>query len=161
MSIAPERGVRKMSQTKHSGMITEKIERRENIEVIYKITIGRETTGLVVFPETLEKLIKKEVLHEPAELVDIASNQLKVKSEKARIIYEFNVSPSLESYRVIESVLLNNHIWICDNFFREINDPELKTELKYAMKIKELDKMIDDLFELLNLYRMNEEQEDD
>jgi hypothetical protein len=142
-------------------MTLEKIEKPgKKLSVIYKVTIGAKSTPLEVFPETLEELINREIyLPDPVELSEAIKQQFK-KDEEARVTYEFNISHDLESYRVIITINVGNDIWIHETSMKNLI-PELKTQLKYAVKIMELDKMIDDLFELLNLYRINEEPEDD
>jgi len=44
---------------------------------------------------------------------------------------------------------------------KPLEDAELKTQLKYALKLRDLYRMIDDAFEVIELLRMNEWIEED
>jgi hypothetical protein len=170
ITIAPERAVRKMSvRPRHAGMVKELFETREKIETIYKVTVGKNFNKktLEVFPQTIKRLRDINVyLLEPDELAESIREEFRrsderVKDETARVIYEFNITEDGEKFKIDITVIIGNHTFMSEGYYMPIPDEDLKTQLKYALKIMELDKMIDDLFELLNLYRINEELEEE
>jgi hypothetical protein len=69
--------------------------------------------------------------------------------------YDFLVDDDVQSYQVNIDVNVGIHSFVDVGTPKPIEDVELKTQLKYAMEIKELDKMIDDAFEVIELLTKN------
>ena len=77
------------------------------------------------------------------------------------MFYGLIVSQDAESYWILRSVTIGNYRWLHQTAPKELNDTELKIQLKYALKIRELDKMLDDCNKKLEQYRINKEREED
>ena len=162
--------MRRMSQIpRHSGMVKELVEKpNETTEAIYKVTVGKnfDKKTLEVFPETIKRMLDLDVyLLRPEELAEAIREEFRRAGKNvdgtARVIYEFNITEDAERYKVDITVFIGNNVFSSVGTHIPIPDKETKTQLKYALKIMEQDKMIDDLFEVLNLYRINEQKEED
>jgi hypothetical protein len=149
---------------RHAGFIIELRKTLEDgdkkIEVFYSIkTTSRKP--IEVLPETLERIIETAKLPEPKQLVEKTMKKLNLNSDDPRVNYEFLIDEDAESYKVNTAVTIGNHTFLSIGTPKPITDTELRIQLRYALKILEEDKMIDDLFENLELCRMNEEEDDE
>ena len=150
-------------------MVKELVENTsEKVETVYRVTVGKdfEKKTLEVFPETIKRLLDLNVyLLSPEELVEAIKEEFRRAGRNvdgvARVIYEFNISEDAEKYKIDITVFIGDNDFSSVGTYMPIPDEDIKTQLKYALKIMEQDRMIDDLFELLSFCRMNEELEGD
>jgi hypothetical protein len=149
-------------------MVKELVESTGEVETVYKVTVGKDFNKrtLEVFPHTIKRLLDLNVyLLRPEELAEAIREEFRRAGRNVdgvtRVIYEFNITEDAEKYKVDITVFVGNNVFSSVGTHIPIPDEDVKTQLKYALKIMEQDKMIDDLFELLNLYRLDERKEDD
>lgn len=160
----PARGVRKMVlRPRDQDFIVEEEETIRDgdreISLFYFITT-RDNKTIEVFPETLEEMKKLERLPDPQQLVKEIEERINLRDNKPKVLLKFSIDHYVETYKLNVSVIIRNYITTATEKEGKIPQ-QLRTQLKYALKIMELYREIDDLFELLELSRMSEEQEED
>jgi len=149
---------------RHTGFIVEKKEMiqegNRKISVFYSIKTMSHTT-IEVLPETLERMIKTAQLPDPKQLVEDAMKKVDLNDKEPTVRYDFLIDEDIQSYKVNIAVNVGMHTFLSIGTPKPLEDAELKTQLKYALKLRDLYRMIDDAFEVIELLRMNEWIEED
>ncbi|MCI4407857.1 MAG: hypothetical protein JHC26_02105 [Thermofilum sp.] len=154
----------------HTGMVKELIEKpSEKIEATYRIVVIDQNNDdpLSVFPETIERMRRLEAdLTEPISFAEgvrkmVKQDDARAEYEKARAFFVFAITPDAEQYLVLRYTIICGYRALHQTALTPLNDAELKTQLKYALKIRELEKALNDCNKKLEQQGINKEQETD
>ncbi|MCI4408997.1 MAG: hypothetical protein JHC26_07885 [Thermofilum sp.] len=151
---------------KQLEMVKEIVERpSEKVEATYRIMVFEEDEPLSVFPETIEKMRRLEAgLTEPVRFAEAVREMVKqddarAENEKARAFFVFAITPDAEQYSVLRYTIICRYRFSQQTQLTPLNDAELKTQLKYALKIRELEKALNDCNKKPEQQGINKEQE--
>jgi len=105
------------------------------IGVIYLVTYDNEP--LEVFPETLEKLKDLEKLPDPRQIVEETEKSINMRYKYPKILLIYAIDDKAETYRLEALVSIWNNVATALEKEGKI-PPQLRTELRYALKLRNL-----------------------
>ena len=117
------------------------------IGVIYLVTYDNEP--LEVFPETLEKLKDLEKLPDPRQIIEETEKSINMRYKYPKIMLIYAIDDKAETYRLEALVSIWNTVATALEREGKI-PPQLRTELRYALKLRNLCRENNETLELFS-----------
>lgn len=117
------------------------------IGVIYLVTYDNEP--LEVFPETLEKLKDLEKLPDPRQIIEETEKSINLRYKYPKIMLIYAIDDKAETYRLEALVSIWNTVATALEREGKI-PPQLRTELRYALKLRNLCRENNEALELFS-----------